>query len=220
MTMKNKRRSRLSDLFATLVVAILLIVVGCSTDQSGVLPTALESAKSTPTPTSTPALTPPPKPADRWFELFQRTPYPYTTPLPPPIRTILDDTYTKFEPKEGTPVPCRRCPDYAPEGGIWKLSLDKGIFRIFYTVTGWRSMGSFTVSGDRIVLFNDPNCIEIIGIYTWTLKEGALTLKVIDDTCAIRLRAKNLTSLPWASCQPPSRKAAISDHWPKPPGCD
>jgi hypothetical protein len=63
------------------------------------------------------------------------------------VRTALDGTYTKLDPKKAPPVPCRRCPDYVPQGGIWKLNLDKGIFRIFHESTGWRSIGSDVSTG-------------------------------------------------------------------------
>ncbi len=159
-------------------------------------------------------------PSHLWQELFQRTPYPYTLPLPPPEATHIDGTYTKFEPKETPPVPCRRCPDYAPEGGIWKMNFSKGVFRIFHTVTGWKDMGSFILSGDQLTLANDPVCHEVIGVYRWKLEEGKLILSLVEDNCAIGLRAMNLTKLPWLSCQPPNREAAITDHWPKPAGCD
>ena len=199
---------------------ILLLIVACSPEPTA-QPSVPETATSTPAPANT--LPPPsqvtPAPTDRWSALLQRTPFPYTTPLPPPTRTVSDDTYAKFDPKEGTPVPCRRWPDYAPEGGIWKLHLDKGILRIFHEGTGWRSIASFTVSGDRFALFNDPNCTDVVGVYTWKLEERALTLKVIEDECAIHLRAMNLTSPPWLSCQPPNAEAAVTDHWFKPPGC-
>jgi hypothetical protein len=157
---------------------------------------------------------------DIWYELLQRTPYPYTLPLPPPTASSIDGTYTKFETKETPPVPCRRCPDYAPEGGIWKLNLSKGVFRIFYKVTGWKDIGSFILSGDQLMLANDPVCHELVGVYRWKLEEGKLILNLVEDNCAIGLRAMNLTKLPWLSCQPPSREAAITDHWPRPAGCD
>jgi hypothetical protein len=157
---------------------------------------------------------------DIWSGLMQRTPFPYTIPLPSPKSTVIDGTYTKFETKETPPVPCRRCPDYAPEGGIWKLNLNKGVFRIFHKATGWKDIGSFFISGNQLILANDPVCHEIIGVYTWKLEEGKLTLNVIEDKCAIGLRAMNLMKLPWLSCQPPSTEAAITDHWPKPAGCD
>jgi hypothetical protein len=132
----------------------------------------------------------------------------------------MDGTYTKVETKETPPVPCRRCPDYAPEGGIWKLNLSNGVFRIFHTVTGWKDMGSFILSGDQLTLANDPVCHEVIGVYRWKLEEGKLILTVVDDNCAIGLRAINLTKLPWLSCQPPNTEAAVTGHWPKPPGCE
>jgi len=167
-------------------------------------------------------------PANPWYDLQQRNPFPFTVPLPPPTRTILDGTYAKSESKVSPPVHCRRCPDYAPEGGVWNLRLDQGVFRIFHRVTGWRSLGSFFVSRDegwslnsgQLLLANDPFCQEVLGLYRWRLEEGRLVLNVIEDPCAIRLRATNLTNLPWLSCQPPSMEAAITDRWPKPPGCD
>jgi hypothetical protein len=155
-----------------------------------------------------------------WLELLQKTPFPHTAPLPPRSATVLDGLYTKFDPKMTPPVPCRRCPDYVPEGGIWKLNLDKGVFRIFHEFTGWRSIGSFTVDGNRIRLFNDPTCMEPTGIYTWALKEGYLCLRVIEDKCAIGMRAKNLTQIPWKSCRPPTKEAGTSAHREVTTGCD
>jgi hypothetical protein len=154
-----------------------------------------------------------------WYELILRMPYPHSMPLPPPESTPIDGTYAKRELKEEPPVHCRRCPDYAVEGGIWKVHLDKGVFRIFHGVTGWKSIASFVVSGEELLIANDPVCQEVLGRYTWKLQNGQLILKVIEDSCAIGLRAKNLSNLPWLSCQPPNREAAITDHWPKPPGC-
>jgi hypothetical protein len=155
-----------------------------------------------------------------WTELLQKTPYPHTAPLPPEVRTALDGTYAKFDPKKIPPVPCRRCPDYMPEGGIWKMNLDKGIFRIFHEVTGWRSLGSFIVDRNRVQLFNDPYCMEVNGFYRWTSADGHLILQVVEDPCAIGLRAKNLVQLPWRSCRPPSMETGANDHGPRPPGYD
>jgi len=155
-----------------------------------------------------------------WTELLQRTPFPFRMDLPPPNSTPIDGTYTKFETKDTPPVPCRRCPDYAPEGGIWKLNFDKGVFRIFHTVTGWKDIGSYVVSGDRLTLANDPVCHEMFGVYKWKLEKGKLMITVVEDKCAIGLRAMNLTKLPWLSCRPPNIEAAVTDHWPKPPGCE
>jgi hypothetical protein len=151
---------------------------------------------------------------------LQHTPYPYSTPLPPPVPTALDGTYTKFELKAEPPVHCLRCPDYAPEGGVWKLNLDKGVLRIYHFVTGWRNIASFTLEGEQMTLANDPVCPTETGRYRWKLEEGQLIFQVIEDECAIRLRAMNLTNLPWLACQPPNHEAAVTDHWSKPPGCD
>jgi len=163
-----------------------------------------------------------------WFELQQRNPYPYTLPLAPAIRTPIDGAYTKMEVTENPTVHCRRCPDYAPEGGLWKLRFDKGVFRIYHADTGWKGIGTFLVTTDflaeiptgQLVLANDPVCQEVIGVYRWKLEQGKLFLSVIEDPCAIRLRALNLTHLAWLACQPPGQEAAISGHWPVPVGCE
>ena len=155
----------------------------------------------------------------RWTELLQRTPYPYLRPLPPEIRSPIDGTFVKFDPKPFPHVPCRRCPDYVPEGGIWKLQFDRGIMRIFHAETGWRSISSFAVKEDRLLLFNDPHCLNTVGSYTWRVERRQLVLELIEDTCAIGMRGKNLAKQPWNSCQP-NEEAATAGHWPVRPGCD
>jgi hypothetical protein len=129
--------------------------------------------------------------------MVDSTPYPYTTPLPALEQTSLDGLYSKIDPKQGTPVPCTRCADYKLEGGEWLLWFDRGIFRVAYPPTKWRTVGSYTVSGDQLLLFNDPTCHTEVGTYRWALEGGALRLHVVEDACAIGLRAKNLTAQPW-----------------------
>jgi hypothetical protein len=159
---------------------------------------------------------------DVWEALQERGPYPYTLPLPPPRDTAIDGSYVKEEPLEllGEHIHCRRCPDWLYEGGLWKLRLAQGVYRVLNVDLGWKSMGSYVASGDRLILFNDPNCIGDIGVYRWKSEGGVLTFEVIDDPCAILLRGKNLSHLPWQSCQPPNLEAAVTDHWQKPEGCD
>ena len=171
---------------------------------------------SVPTETALPTGTP----SDPWQVLLGHTPVPWTTPLPPEESTVLDATYVKINPSLATPFPCKRCPDYKLDGGLWKLSLDKGIFRILYTVNGWRSLGSYTVNGDKIYFFNDPYCNRETGVYTWKLEDGSLLLTEVDDPCSLGLRATNFIDQPWLSCRPPNTEAAITDHWQKPEGCD
>ena len=156
---------------------------------------------------------------NEWGELLKREPYPHTIPLLSK-QTVIDGTYVKKAKKDGEIVPCRRCPDWLPYPGIWKLSLNKGTYRIYHAPTGWKSIGTYILTDNRIVFANDPCCIKGIGIYTWKLDDRILTFTVIDDDCAIKLRALNLMEVPWTSCQPPNIEAAITGHWPKPQGCD
>jgi len=100
---------------AALALTLPFLAVACSSSVPG-------TRQGTPPAEGTAA------PADGWSALLRQTPFPYTTPLPPAEPTALDGTYVKFNPKPGTPVPCRRCPEYLPEGGIWKLQFDNGIF--------------------------------------------------------------------------------------------
>jgi hypothetical protein len=182
---------------------------------------ALPPVLGSPTPTDGAAVTPAvtAAPSDRWADLLQQTPYPYASPLPLAVRSAVDGVYAKLDPSPKPEVNCLRCPDYLPEGGIWRIFFDKGIYRIYYDVTGWRILGSYTVDGERLLLFNDPNCANTTGVYSWALQEGRLTLAAVEDACAIGLRAANLAHVPWQSCHPPNQEAGISDHWSRPPGC-
>lgn len=159
-------------------------------------------------------------PGAGWAGFQAHVPYPFATPLPPPAPSPIDGTYVKVDPDPNTPVPCRRCPDYRLSSGVWMLRFHEGVFRIYHPGTEWKSLGSFTVAGDTLQLFNDPNCIDVVGHYTWTLDDGVLNLTAVDDPCAIQLRGKNFTFQPWESCQPPNTEAAISGHWPVPEGCE
>jgi len=165
------------------IVAALVIIGGCVAPVTPARPAAVATTATTPIMIATPT--------------SESTPFPYTTPLPPLVATPLDGVYTKIDPTPGTPVPCRRCPDYLPAPGEWRLQFDRGIYRIYYTGTSWRSVGSFTVDGDRLTIFNDPTCHEQVGTYTWKLDGDTLTLQEIDDPCAIHLRALSLTTQPW-----------------------
>jgi len=211
--------SPIVTLIALMMSACQSPVVSSTPQTSSPMPAALNTSPiPTPSKTSTPTVIA--TSTDRWQALFGHTPVPWTTPLPPEEPTILDATYVKVNPRPATPFPCKRCPDYALEGGLWKLSLDKGVFRILYTVNGWRSLGSYTVSEDQIYFFNDPYCNRETGIYKWRLEDGSLTLTEVEDPCSRGLRAANFIDQPWLSCRPPNTEAMITDHWQKPAGCD
>ncbi len=155
-----------------------------------------------------------------WKELLEGTPYPYTTALPAEADTALDGFYAKFEPKEGTPVPCKRCPDYLPEGGIWRLSFNKGAFKIRHDVTGWRSLGSFMVDGNRLYLFNDPTCPYTTGAYEWEREAGRLSLDLVEDNCAVDRRARSFANLDWALCSPSFKEGGTGEGGGQAPVCE
>jgi hypothetical protein len=199
---------------ACMAVLVLLFLVPRTT-----APADRAKQSSAQTPPSSTAACSEESPAEKWSSLLQRKPFPHKRELPAPERTPLDGTYTKVDPKKDPHVPCRRCPDYAPEGGVWKIQFDKGAFRIIHLSSGWKSIASFTLEGDRLLLFNDPVCHETTGTYAWKAEGGQITFTAIEDECAIRLRAMNLTRQPWLSCRAPNTEAATTGHWPEPPGC-
>lgn len=141
-------------------------------------------------------------------------PYPFATPAPPEEASPVDGTYsrrTTIRQAGGPPIFCQRCAPYRVDAGFSELVLDRGRFFVtFETIPvaspcpdcrippGFRSSGHFTVSGDEIVFFNDPNCTDTRGIYLWTLEDGELTLQLVEDPCPfVHLRARYLTNAPW-----------------------
>jgi hypothetical protein len=153
-----------------------------------------------------------------WTVLLEQTPVAYTTPLPEPVKSPLDGTYTKIDQSRPQWWLCLRCADYRRAGGIWKLQFDQGIMRVYYEVTGWKSIASYTVSDDRLILFNDPYCRDEIGEYLWTLAEGSLKLDAVADTCSFNLRAENLGHESWSACLP-AEATDVNDQAQNPPGC-
>jgi hypothetical protein len=100
------------------------------------------------------------------------------------------------------------------------MQFDKGVMRIFYEVTGWRTIASFTTSSDHLYIFNDPFCPGDVGEYRWQVEDGRLDLELIDDSCSFDLRAKNLSHQSWSSCAFSYQKAATNSSDQKPPGCE
>lgn len=134
-----------------------------------------------------------------WSALLKATPFAYTTPLPDAAQTPLDGIYSKIDSSPPQWWRCYRCADYRPAGGIWRLQFDHGVMRIFYDVTGWRTIASFTVSNDHLYIFNDPYCLDT-GEYIWHLDGGQLNLEAVNDQCAFDLRAENLSKESWSVC--------------------
>lgn len=173
----------------------MLLLAGCAPES--------EPPNATPIPTARYSIyfdhekTVVPRQTDTWELALVRTPYPFLRDLPPADSTAIDGTYFKDEFSEVTPFPCRRCADYRLDGGLWRMNLAGGVFRIYYEVTDWRDVASFVVDGNRLEIFNDPSCTETVGVYEWELDGDTLTLRVIDDDCAVGRRARNLTNIAW-----------------------
>jgi hypothetical protein len=199
------------------IKAVARVLAGLACLAGLLLPAACLPVRPLPGQSLQPAATPTVGP---WQEVRQWTPYPYTTPLPPQQSTALDGIYVRFDPRMDERPPCRRCPPYPPAGGVWKLELNKGVFRVYHPRTGWRTLGSFTVEDDRITLFNDPQCHLAVGEFHWQRNEEGLHFQLVADDCELGTRAGNFTAGPWASCQPPDQEAAVTGHWKTPEGCD
>lgn len=203
---------RATSLLLVAVVSVPLMLVACSLAPN-------------PPPTTSTVRQAATSLSSRPSESLQPIPYPYTTPLPPAEPTILDGTYTKLDPRqaESTPLPEGRVwmphpvreevywakpLPYPLVGGAWTLQLDKGVFLVFHESTGWRTFGSFTVSDDQIQFFNDPQCVNDVGTYRWTIEARKLSLEAVSDKCDGRvlggggLRVDNFTELPWTLTDP------------------
>lgn len=154
----------------------------------------LTACATTPTPTPTP-ITP-----GIWEGLLEASPYPHEFPLPEPVVSAMDGTYAKIGLSPPQWWTCYRCADYRPMGGIWRIQFERGVMRIYYEVTKWKSIASFTVSGSRLKIFNDPFCPHEVGEYEWSLSDGDLSLTPVNDTCAFNLREENLTKQSWTNC--------------------
>ena len=137
---------------------------------------------------------------DIWEELLKSTPFPHEFPLPDAVESPIDGTYAKVDPSPPQYWTCYRCADYRPEGGVWRIQFDQGVMRIFYQITNWKSIASFTVEHDRLKIFNDPFCPHEVGEYEWVVENGGLSLKAIRDGCAFDLRKENLMKQPWLAC--------------------
>lgn len=133
-------------------------------------------------------------------------PYPFETPIPPLEPTAIDGTYTRRVPVRiaGSSVPCRRCAPYRIEIGTTTLELSEGRFFIAHRAPGkpdssqFSSRGHFTLADDEITLFNDANCPQTRGSYRWSMDDGVLTFRVIEDPCPFSdLRQRFLTTVGW-----------------------
>jgi hypothetical protein len=153
-----------------------------------------------------------------WEKLLLATPYPHEFPLPAGSSSPLDGTFAKIDPSPPQWWTCYRCADYRPTGGIWRIQFDKGVMRIYYEVTDWKSIASFTVDRNRLRIFNDPFCPQDVGEYEWNIEDGLLSLAAVEDGCAFDLRRKNLVKQTWAVCSVDQHAEGCTEPPHSPPG--
>ena len=92
-------------------------------------------------------------------------PYPFTEPAPEPVATEIDGTYMLIltlddlgGASHALPFPCRRCLPYARDPGVMTLIFFRGAYFVDHQMSSFHSTGHYEVDGDRLTLFNDPNC--------------------------------------------------------------
>lgn len=204
---KNKGLTTLLIVVALFVLSFFGMVLFRSAKQADPSPVTSPVASTTPVSTTV------------WDALLEATPFPYFTPLPEPVTGEIDGIYAKVDQSWPQWWRCLRCADYRTSGGIWKLQFDRGVMRIFYEVNNWRSIASYSVSGDRLFIFNDPYCPENTGEYKWSIENGGLAMETVQDACAFNLRAENLTKQSWLSCTDAKSASATSKTEETVPGC-
>jgi hypothetical protein len=164
--------------------------------------------------------------AARSFELPEEAePYPYTRPGPPRERTPIDGTYLRVVTIDevggalvGLPYRCLRCIPYRKDAGLSTLIFFEGRYFLEHQLSGFRASGHYTVDGDTLTLFNDPNCSSMEGTYRWRRDHGELRLRVIDDPCPFDdLRTADLEFMPWVKVNQCFHR--LVDLWPAVVGC-
>ncbi|MGA9160227.1 MAG: hypothetical protein WB297_05105 [Actinomycetota bacterium] len=135
-------------------------------------------------------------------------PYPFLSPTPPPsTRTVLDGTYLRTltlrdvgGARIGLPFRCLRCPPYRVDAGVSTIMFWHGAFFLHHQMSDFKTQGSFVVDGDRVTLFNDPNCPQGEGVYSFEKTAHGLRFDVIHDDCPWSgERAIDLTRVPWTN---------------------
>jgi hypothetical protein len=152
-------------------------------------------------------------------------PYPFMSPTPAPAATPLDGTYLRtltFAELGGAriamPNRCLRCPPYRIDPGVSSLIFTRGAYYLHHHLSGFRTMGSFVVEGDRVTLFNDPNCPQTPGVYEFDVARHGLRLRVVAEDCPISgERPRDLMFASWTRV--PACVRRIQDLWPGEVAC-
>src|SRR5215211_5601578 len=144
-------------------------------------------------------------------------PYPYLSPTPPPsTQTELDGTYMRILTLQdvggariGLPFRCLRCPPYRIDAGVSTIMFWHGAWFLHHQISNFKTQGSFVVDGDRVTLFNDPNCPQGKGVYRF---------ETTDDECPWSgERADDLTRVQWTNVHVCARW--IKNLWPGAVAC-
>ena len=153
-------------------------------------------------------------------------PYPFLSPTPPPsTRTVLDGTYMRVltlrdvgGARIGLPFRCLRCPPYRIDAGVSTIMFWHGAWFLHHQMSDFRTQGSFVVDGDRVTLFNDPNCPQGEGVYRFEKTAHGLRFETIDDECPWSgERADDLTRVQWTNVHVCVRW--IKNLWPGAVAC-
>jgi hypothetical protein len=153
-------------------------------------------------------------------------PYPYLSPTPPPsTRTVLDGTYLRVltlrdvgGARVGLPFRCLRCPPYRIDAGVSTIMFWHGAWFLHHQMSGFKTQGSFVVEGDRVTLFNDPNCPQGEGVYRFEKTAHGLRFETIRDDCPWSgERADDLTRVQWTNVHVCVRW--IKNLWPGAVAC-
>jgi hypothetical protein len=211
------------------IVALSVIAIG--RDGEG---TSTNGSPTTEAPTPTASISPvtlarvgglPIAIPDREIKDPSLMPYPFMSPTPPPLETPIDGTYMRTVDLDevggariGLPYRCFRCPPYRIDAGVSTLIFTKGAYYVHHHMSGFRTMGSFVIDGDRITLFNDPNCPQTPGVYTFEHSAHGISLQVVHDGCPYsHERADDLMFHDWTRVSPCFRR--IQDLWPGEVAC-
>ncbi len=201
---------------ASLLVAVIVVVSNLGR------PPATSSASESPEPSASATVLV----AESLDDLpITMRPYPYAEPAPAPAATEIDGTYMLILTLEdlggasnALPFPCRRCLPYARDPGVMTLIFFQGAYFVDHQMSGFHATGHFEVDGNRLALFNDPNCSRVRGTYTWHMDGRSLRLRALDDTCAFQgERATDLASDAWTKI--PVCKREVNHLWPGILGC-
>ena len=167
----------------------------------------------------------PGKEPDRTVDPLQM-PYPYLSPtLPPSTRTVLDGTYLRVltlrdvgGARIGLPFRCLRCPTFRVDAGVSTILFWHGAWFLHHQMSDFKTQGSFVVDGDRVTLFNDPNCPQGEGVYRFEKTAHGLRFETIRDECPWSgERAIDLTRVQWTNVHVCVRW--IKNLWPGAVAC-